>query len=400
MIKIISIVISAMAVVLVSFFSNPESEISLTPIVKPHLVPGEDCVVKIIVKKGTASGYGRLQQLLPQGLTAMAVETMGAQFEMEDNVIKFIWKDLPAENTFTISYKIHTDPNDMQKEIVPGSFFYSLNAQTIKVDMDPLVLDFSPVPVSTASAEVERKIFAITPEGGEYKVELTIHRKAGEHSARFIDQVPEGYTVTTISSSGAVFMFSNQQATFKWSQLPPDPIIKISYNLNAKNGQFGNPEVTGMLVYGSEGETQTTVASVSANIPGGEKNESIDKPAEQIAANLIAQENEKSAAQLSTAYIPAPQKGIFFKIQIAATRKSPVRNDVYFQRQYHLSQHVDLAEQDGWRKYMIGNFDSYQSANDYILRTRQIIPDAFVVAYRNAERIPIIEALTETTKAN
>ena len=94
--------------------------------------------------------------------------------------------------------------------------------------------------------------------------------------------------------------------------------------------------------------------------------------------------------------IPAPQQGIFFKIQIAATRKSPLRTDQYFRNKYKIEQHVDLAEEAGWRKYMIGNFDSYSSASRFNQRTREKIPDAFVVAYKNADRISISEATTNS----
>jgi len=100
------------------------------------------------------------------------------------------------------------------------------------------------------------------------------------------------------------------------------------------------------------------------------------------------------------AYIPAPQKGIFYKIQIAATRKSPLRTDKFFREKFHIDQHVDLAEQEGWRKYMIGNFETYASANEFSRRTREKVPDAFVVAYKNAQRIPIKEATGNTAMAN
>ena len=402
MIKIISIAISALAILWVSLFSDPASEISVSASVDPHLVPGEDCIVRVTLNKGTASGYAMFQQILPFGLTATPVETMGAKFDAEENVVKFTWADLPDENTITVSYKMQTDPNETKTESVPGSFFYTENNKTIQVDLAPLKLNFSSASQSEAKAEVERKIYALTRESGAYKVELTIHRKTGEYTAQFIDNIPEGYTVTNITTNGAKFMFSGQRASFTWSQLPDEPVFKISYNLNAKSDQYGNPQVTGILIYGADGEAQTSISSASANVTADAGNlSSPDITADPIVAGLAAQEQEKSQLhQPAAAYIPAPQKGIFFKIQIAATRKSPLRTDAYFQSKYQLGQHVDLTEQDGWRKYMIGNFDTYASASDFNLRTREKVPDAFVVAYRNAERIPVREAVSETAKGD
>src|SRR6185295_11093583 len=149
---------------------------------------------------------------------------------------------------------------------------------------------------------------------------LTIHRKAGEHTARFIDNIPTGYTVTTINSHGGKFLFSNQQVIFQWAQLPAEPVFQVSYNLNASGPQAENPQVTGMLVYGEDGGEQTNVASASATVTPAAGTVSVDKPSEVIAANLVAEETQKSSPPNMMAYVPAPQKGIFFKIQIAATK--------------------------------------------------------------------------------
>jgi hypothetical protein len=405
MIKTLSIAISAMVVLLVSFFSDPEPPVTVTTSVSPHLTPGEDCIVKVTLSKSKTAGYARLQQILPQGLTATPIETMGATFEMEDNVVKFIWQDLPGENSFTISYKIQTDPNETEIKTVPGTLYYVENNLITKTPIDPMQLNFTPSAGSASNAEVERKIIAVTPESGDYKVELAIQRKSGEQSARFIDNIPEGYTVTDISTGGATYVFSNSQAIFKWDVLPPDSVINISYRLNATGQQFEKPLVTGMLVYGNEGENKTnsnaasTTASASLNTTP-DITPDPQTATDAIAANLAEQEAAKSSVHNMAPDVPVSQKGIFFKVQIAATKKSPLRSDKYFQGIYHFGQHVDLTEQEGWRKYMIGNFDTYASAVDFSQRTKEKIPDAFVVAYRNAERITIKEALSTAVKGD
>ncbi len=401
MIKIISIAISAMVVLLVSLFGNPENEISITSRVAPRLVSGDDCTVTITLNKGTATGYARLQQILPMGLTATPVETMGAKFEMEGNVVKFEWTSLPDAATFSVSYMFHTDPNESDRELMPGSFYYIKDNQRVRIELAPIELDFTAAANAKNDKEVERKIFAVTPEGGEYKIVLNIIRRSGEHTARFIDEIPAGYTVTNVNSGEAKFMFSNQQATFFWNQLPEEPVIKISYNLQATGDEFENPMVSGSLVYGGEDEARTSIESATTAVSrGGAITTEPVSPADEIAANLLAQANEKAVPNIMEAYIPAPQKGIFFKIQIAATRKSPVRTDAFFRDKYQLDQHVDLTEQEGWRKYMIGNFDTYESANNFSRRTKEKIHDAFVVVYKNDRRITIKEAVENTAMAN
>src|SRR5689334_5590055 len=113
MIKTLSIAISAMVVVLVSLFSDPQATVKVTSATDPQLVPGKVCIVTVTISKGDVSGYGLLQQLLPYGLTATPVELHNARFEMEDNLVKMTWESLPDEKSFTVSYKIQTDPNEL-----------------------------------------------------------------------------------------------------------------------------------------------------------------------------------------------------------------------------------------------------------------------------------------------
>jgi len=392
-----------MAVLVVSLFSDPESKVSLTATAPEHLVPGDDCLVKVVLHNNGVTGYAQLQQVLPIGLKAKPVETMGAKIEVQDNIISFIWSELPADNPLTVSYSIQTDPNETAPATLAGAFVYMQSEQAVTVEMDPVVINFSDAAKTSSvnNGDVKRKIIAATPEGGQYNVEITIHKKEGEHTARFTDNIPEGYTVTNINPCNAKFMFSNRQATFLWDPLPAEKIFKISYTLDATSSKFVNPAVEGMLVYGAEGETQTSIASSSDWLVQREvKEKEPESVPDVIASNLVAQETEKSASGNLMTAIPPPQKEIFFKIQIAATRKSPVRNDHYFENKYHLGQHVDITDHDGWRKYMLGNFDSFTSANAFSLQIREKIPDAFVVAYRNAERIPLREAVSGTVKAN
>jgi hypothetical protein len=438
MIKILSIAISMMVVLLVSFFSDPDSKVTFTAVVPDNVTPGEDCLVKVTLATNGISGYAQLQQVLPAGLKAKPVETLGARVEVKDNIVSFIWTELPTDNLLTVSYSIQTDPNSSAPATLAGAFVYMQNKQAITVEMDPVTIDFSEATKNATvnNGDVIRKIIAVTPESGQYNVEIVIHKKEGEHTARFTDNIPEGYTVTNISASNAKFMYSNGQATFIWNELPAEKTFKISYTLEATGSEYGNPAVEGMLVYGAEGESQTSIAtndggfliptsqevspspsadmtaattpsSTTANNTSAITPEDVahTTPAESvpdvIASNLVAQETEKTASSKLITNIPQPQKGIFYKIQIAATRKSPARNDQYFESRYHLGQHVDITEHEGWRKYMLGNFDTFMSANDFSLRLREKIPDAFVVAYRGGERITLREAVSgNVTAAN
>jgi len=421
MIKILSITLSTLIVLLISPFMDSDSDVFVSAVVPEGLIPGDDCLVTVSLHRGDVTGYAQIQQILPMGLKAKPVETSGAKFEMQDNVISFIWTELPAESELIVSYIIQTDPNETVSATVSGAFIYMKSDQAIAVEMQPAIINFSSAKSSTANnGSVQRKIIAITPESGQYSVEVIINKKDGETTARFIENIPEGYTVTNTNAYSGKFMYSNGQATFFWDPLPAEKTFKISYTLEATGNEFGNPNVNGMLVYGAEGETQTSISTAAENPASQPITQTTQQPTIQpepqqtselqatppdivpdlIESSLVADATEKTSKTNYVAAMPNPQQGIFFKIQIAATRKSPMRTDAYFESKYHFGQHIDVTEQDGWRKYMLGNFDSFMSAHNFSLQIREKIPDAFVVAYRNAERIPLKEAVSGTAVVN
>ena len=128
--------------------------------------------------------------------------------------------------------------------------------------------------------------------------------------------------------------------------------------------------------------------------------------ADAIVAQLV--ETEKNRSQIPSEsgtaiaqdiQLPAPQSGIYYKVQISATMKSPVRNNAWFSTKYKWQDNVDLAMQDGWKKYMIGTFNNYEQAKAFRNQTSEKISDAFVVAYDHGQRISVQEAL-KSNKSN
>jgi hypothetical protein len=93
------------------------------------------------------------------------------------------------------------------------------------------------------------------------------------------------------------------------------------------------------------------------------------------------------------AYKLEPEKGIYYRVQIAAGHK-PIDIKKYFKR-YNITEEVRTEEHKGWWKYSIGSFYEYKEARDYrmILWNTTRINDAFVAAYNNGVRITVQEAL-------
>ena len=101
---------------------------------------GDEFTVTLNINKSAIKGFARLQQDLPKGFTAFEIESKGADFIFENQRINFIWVNLPEENDFTISYKIKTDKNIIENQVVNGEFVFMDNDKTQRQSLSPVYI--------------------------------------------------------------------------------------------------------------------------------------------------------------------------------------------------------------------------------------------------------------------
>lgn len=123
------------------------------------------------------------------------------------------------------------------------------------------------------------------------------------------------------------------------------------------------------------------------------RSESSAKDAE--ISKLEAQlEDLKSQAQTSmpvsnSASSSVAPSGVVFKVQIGAFKNKDLQK--YLDNHKNFSGDVDS---DGTRKYTLGEFADYWEADRFKKYLREMgVKDAWIVSYRNGERIPIKDAL-------
>jgi len=74
--------------------------------------------------------FAKIQELIPAGYTATAIETNEGIFSFKDNTVKFLWMSLPSQKQFIVSYKLipNTDTGTMPD--LSGSLSYIENDAT------------------------------------------------------------------------------------------------------------------------------------------------------------------------------------------------------------------------------------------------------------------------------
>ncbi len=197
----------------------------------------------------------------------------------------------------------------------------------------------------------------------------------------------------------APFLFSQGLATFTWDQMPKDSVFTISYLVRSAQRRTP-PSINGMLVYGNSAMNMELDSIDKQDELYEQALKSTDESANKIVDELLASEASKNqpvadAGQTITTplLIPSAKRGIYYKVQISATMKSPARDNSWFKKYYKLTEEVDLTYHEGWKKYLIGTFDNFKEANLHKRKTREKVADAFVVAYQDGQRISLKEAM-------
>jgi hypothetical protein len=104
---------------------TPAAVVSVNRIVPTDAVSNQ-FTVEIHLKKGSVSGFAKIEDELPAGCTAEPVATANADFKFQQQKAKFIWVSLPAGDAeIVVSYTVTIDPSVLKDNFkIKGLFSY------------------------------------------------------------------------------------------------------------------------------------------------------------------------------------------------------------------------------------------------------------------------------------
>lgn len=101
-------------------------------------------VVNILVNKGSTEKFAKIEEEVPQGFKAEAIQTKDAIFTFKDQKVKFLWMNLPPEQRFVVSYKLIPISNaDVKQLSLKGTFSFIINEATQVIDITQKEIDLS-----------------------------------------------------------------------------------------------------------------------------------------------------------------------------------------------------------------------------------------------------------------
>jgi len=445
--SIVTALYNLIGITLLSFLIG--NDVALNVNVPKAVNAGSEFDVEVILRKGNLSGFARLQQDLPMGLTAQLVESSLGDFSFDEQKLRFVWLRLPEGKEMRLVYRVKVDERLKGSFTLKGTFAYvdnnerkTANFQTETININPstridpnLIVDINEfqtiippqAPVGFVASSVRCIRQTPIPSGAEndYLVKLLVNKGNAQKFAKIEEDVPEGFTAEAVETKDAVFTFKDQKVKFLWMNLPAEPRFVVSYKLIAPDGK-GNITVSikGTFSYlvgeatrvidiiqkdidltnidpaTLDGLISSTFSTEGANIISGFTPYSeggIDIPIEYKKIEDKPKRKAKPEFDMEP-FMLMPEKGVYYRVQIAAGHK-PIDIKRYFTR-YNIKYDVRTEKHEGWYKYSIGSFKEYKEARDFriLIWNSTRINDAFVTAYNNGTRITVQEALMITSQ--
>lgn len=435
-----------------SLGQKQEVEIKHNPPTK--MSTADESVVTVEFNKSDVSGFAKFQISVDEGLSIEVVESAGASFTFNSGKAKFIWMALPANEEFSISYRILTTGAAQGKKALDSRFSYIYENErknhdipthfiSVGVEQDALV-ETTEDPIEEEIIETE--VFAVADRNirqdgvNQWRVTVEIEKEGLTGFAKIEENLPQGYTAIDFKASGAVFSSMDQVIKYVWYDIPEKNSITVSYKLLpviALNGD--EPEINGTFSFLDDEETvvipisagtETLITETPKDTSGADVvNEPIAAIAEEIElaqettipvnADLVQAEEESAQAKAvpepepitastedskrpvdaNIVNVPQPEVGVFYRVQIAAG-KNNLKKDV-FEKLYTFKEGYKLENHKGWFKYTTGYHQVYKSARDdrqRITGKYSKFQGPFVTAYNDGERISVQEALMVTAQ--
>lgn len=445
--SIVTVFYNLVGITLLSFLIG--SDVALNVNVPKAVTAGSEFDVEVILKKGNLSGFARLQQELPLGLSAQLVESSLGDFSFDEQKLRFVWLRLPEGKEMRLVYRIKVDERLKGSFTLKGTFAYVENNerkttdfQTASITINPstkidpnLIVDINdfqtiippqaPVGFIASNVRCIRQTPIPSGDRNDLMVKLLVNKGNAQKFAKIEEDVPEGFTAEAIETKDAVFTFKDQKVKFLWMNLPAEPRFIVSYKLIAPDGKgeitvslkgtfsylIGEAtrvidiiqkdiDLTNIDPAALDGLLASTSSTEGANIISGFTSYSeggVEIPIEYKKIEDKPKRKAKSEFDMEP-FMLMPEKGVYYRVQIAAGHK-PIDIKRYFTR-YNIKYDIRTEKHDGWYKYSIGSFKEYKEARDFriFIWNTSKINDAFVTAYNNGTRITVQEALMITNQ--
>lgn len=323
--------------------NNADASVSMIRTLSPSGI--NHWKVNISIDKSNLEGFGRIEETIPEGYTAINLESSSAVFVLENESVKYIWYDIPQNDNVKVSYKLLPviAMESTQPEIT-GTFTY------LKGD-DEIVL-----PIGKGSEGLEAELLVENRDTTDASVSDTPGKDGGKPKL-------DGADIETTMAVAE-------------NEIESDDPAPSDEDINSESSQ-DETELASSEPVKTSSDVENTTASKSDD-------------------DMIA---SKSNVNNNIVNVPNPETGITYRVQIAAGHNNLRKTE--FEKLYGFTEGYNLESIDGWLKYTTGSHKYYKEARndrERITSRYEKFKGPFVTAYNEGQRITVQEALMITNQ--
>lgn len=192
---------------------------------------GQEYIVSLLVNTANLprDKFAKIQEKIPAGYTATAIETNEGIFSFKDNNVKFLWMSLPPQKQFIVSYKLSPNTDASILTELSGSLSYIENDATkIKSIQDKDFLNSS-LMASVNEQKQQKNINQINISNNNQTTQ--INNNQNNDSQKLADNTNKNQNKN--NKDVAKNIKNNQQVT---SNQIPTPEIGIRYRVQIAAG--------------------------------------------------------------------------------------------------------------------------------------------------------------------
>ncbi|MEA3462191.1 MAG: hypothetical protein U9R49_09955 [Bacteroidota bacterium] len=394
---------------------------------------GEDFTVTVTIRKGSLTDYSRFSQDLPLGLSATNVSAPNADFSFDEQRVRIIWLKLPEASEIKVSYLVSVDRRLKGAFSLGGVFAYVVEDERKFLNIDKPksiaivpnrsinqaeivdIKDFkggtapvAPVEVTASGGEPFAMVIRQRPEllnTGGYRVHLLINNPGGSKYAKVEETIPSGYLFEEVNSNEGFASPAASSVKFIWMKLPEQSEFEVVYRLVPKqNEPQGNMVIEGLFTYTNEDDNRVVeIEEMDVNLgelSSGQKRELLATGKVPQASRTTPPERTETRPPVTTTdmgnalgrtiantKVLNKGTGVYFRVQLTANLTAFDAKTLY--RELGVQEEVLVEQHNGYYKYTIGPFQTYEQAESYRGRIERLpeIEGAFVVGYRNGNRV-------------
>ena len=152
----------------------------------PYLTETGDAYrINLLVNKGAKEKFAKIQENVPEGYTAVAIESKDAIFTFKDQTVKLLWMNLPSDPYFVVSYKLVPNNETEGTPQLDGTFSYIEDDNTLSINITEKNVNLQNdskenllAIISSSETEVSEPASYVRPQDYSGKVKIEIAESA------------------------------------------------------------------------------------------------------------------------------------------------------------------------------------------------------------------------------